>query len=107
MNLTPAFRSRLSAVVTIVTAVGVIGFAWSFVNPPQPTALETSLCTVPRAQAGVAVVPEGVRLCQALGPAAPYAIWAVDSMAGRGCGEVGWDARGCIPWQEFAQGEYV
>ena len=24
-----------------------------------------------------------------------------------GCGEVGWDARACIPWQEFAQGEYV
>jgi polysaccharide export outer membrane protein len=28
-------------------------------------------------------------------------------MAGQGCGEVGWDARACIPWQEFAQGEYV
>jgi polysaccharide export outer membrane protein len=28
-------------------------------------------------------------------------------MAGCGCGEVGWDARGCIPWQQFAQGEYV
>jgi polysaccharide export outer membrane protein len=46
--------------------------------------------------------------CQALGPAAPYPIWGVDSAAGS-CvgGEVGWDARGAIPWQEFAQGEYV
>lgn len=48
---------------------------------------------------------------QALSPAAPYPIWGVDSAAGAaGCaghGEVGWDARGMIPWQEFAQGEYV
>jgi polysaccharide export outer membrane protein len=52
-----------------------------------------------------------VQLCQALGPAAPYAIWGVDSSTGHcgypACSEVGWDARGCIPWQEFAQGEYV
>jgi polysaccharide export outer membrane protein len=53
------------------------------------------------------LVPAGVQLCQALGPAAPYPIWGVDSVSGHGCGEVGWDARGCIPWQEFAQGEYV
>jgi polysaccharide export outer membrane protein len=31
----------------------------------------------------------------------------VDSAAGGCCVEVGWDARGQIPWQEFAQGEYV
>jgi len=40
-------------------------------------------------------------------PAAPYQIWGVDSAAGCGCGEAGWDARGYIPWQQFAQGEYV
>ena len=45
--------------------------------------------------------------CQPLDFAAPYPIWGVDSAAGCGCGEVGWDARGMIPWQEFAQGEYV
>jgi polysaccharide export outer membrane protein len=55
----------------------------------------------------IRVLPGDVRPCQALGPAAPFPIWGVDSLAGRGCGEVGWDARGCIPWQEFAQGEYV
>jgi polysaccharide export outer membrane protein len=44
---------------------------------------------------------------QSLGPAAPHAIWGVDSAAGGACSEVGWDARGMIPWQEFAQGEYV
>src|SRR5262249_47447590 len=47
------------------------------------------------------------QLCQPLTPAAPYPIWGVDSASGHGCGEVGWDARGMIPWQEFAQGEYV
>jgi polysaccharide export outer membrane protein len=51
--------------------------------------------------------PVYAQACQPLTPAAPYPIWGVDSAAGRGCGEVGWDARGMIPWQEFAQGEYV
>jgi len=49
-------------------------------------------------------------LAQSLGPAAPYPIWGVDSMSGFGCGyqgEVGWDARGCVNWQAYAQGEYV
>ncbi len=45
--------------------------------------------------------------CQPLTPASPYPIWGVDSAAGRGCGEVGWDARCLIPWQQFAQGEYI
>jgi polysaccharide export outer membrane protein len=54
-----------------------------------------------------APVFDDLHLCQALGPAAPHPIWGVDSAAGGGCGEVGWDARGMIPWQEFAQGEYV
>jgi polysaccharide export outer membrane protein len=47
---------------------------------------------------------------QPLGPAAPHPIWGVDSMAGfNGCqtGEVGWEARGCVDWQAYAQGEYV
>jgi polysaccharide export outer membrane protein len=47
------------------------------------------------------------QICQPVTPAAPFPIWGVDSAAGCGCGEVGWDARGMIPWQEFAQGEYV
>ncbi len=47
------------------------------------------------------------QFCQLTSPAVPFPIWGVDSAAGCGCGEVGWDARGMIPWQEFAQGEYV
>jgi polysaccharide biosynthesis/export protein len=55
----------------------------------------------------VRVISQDIRLCQALGPAAPHPIWGVDSAAGGPCAEVGWDARGMIPWQQFAQGEYV
>ncbi|MEM6329695.1 MAG: polysaccharide biosynthesis/export family protein [Planctomycetota bacterium] len=51
--------------------------------------------------------PRQLRLCQALGPAAPFPIWGVDSAAGCGAAEVGWDARGQINWQSYAQGEYV
>lgn len=50
--------------------------------------------------------PEAV-LCQATTPAAPHAIWGVDGVAASGCGEVGWEARGCVNWQSFAQGEYA
>jgi polysaccharide export outer membrane protein len=50
---------------------------------------------------------QNIRLCQALGPAAPHAIWGVDSTAGAGLGEITWDARGPVNWQAFAQGEYV
>src|SRR5262245_40177114 len=61
------------------------------------------------AAVSISVSSDAVRgqICQPLTPAAPFSIWGVDSAAGRGCGEVGWDARGMIPWQEFAQGEYV
>ena len=52
------------------------------------------------------VFPPGVRQCQALGPAAPYPIWGVDS-----CRRVRRRSRlgrpRHDPWQEFAQGEYV
>ena len=44
---------------------------------------------------------------QCITAAAPHPIWAVDSTAGAGCGEVGWKARGYIDWQSYAQGEYV
>ncbi|QDS97638.1 polysaccharide biosynthesis/export family protein [Adhaeretor mobilis] len=48
-----------------------------------------------------------IKLCQSLGPAAPHPIWGVDSLSGCGQGEVGWEARGSIDWQAYAQGEYV
>ncbi|HVX14846.1 MAG TPA: polysaccharide biosynthesis/export family protein [Pirellulales bacterium] len=47
-----------------------------------------------------------IQLCQALGPAAPYPIKGLDCATGV-CGELGWDAARPIPWQRYAQGEYV
>jgi polysaccharide biosynthesis/export protein len=44
--------------------------------------------------------------CQALGPAAPYNICAVDCSTG-GCSRRGWEAARAIDWQAYAQGEYV
>ncbi len=50
--------------------------------------------------------PDSIRLCQALGPAAPCNICAVD------CSECygrcrGWESARLIDWQAYAQGEYV
>lgn len=48
-----------------------------------------------------------VRLCQALGPAAPCPICAVDcSTCRHGC-RGGWEQARLIQWQAYAQGEYV
>jgi polysaccharide export outer membrane protein len=48
-----------------------------------------------------------VQLCQSLGPAAPYCIKGIDGAATDGCGEQDWGAMGNVPYQMYAQGEYV
>lgn len=56
------------------------------------------------------LVVSGCNECcaQCVNPAAPHPIWAVDSTAGGGFGEVGWTARSNnVDWQSYAQGEYV
>ena len=59
-----------------------------------------------------------VRLCQALGPAAPQTVYGLDCYGG-GCGDCrnrsqcsrscgrGWEDARMIDWQAYAQGEYV
>ncbi len=47
-----------------------------------------------------------ILLCQALGPAAPYDICAVDCSSGA-CRRRGWEAARAGIWQAYAQGEYV
>lgn len=50
---------------------------------------------------------QGIRLCQALGPAAPCGICAVDCST-CDCGRRGgWERARAIAWQAYAQGEYV
>jgi polysaccharide biosynthesis/export protein len=77
--------------------------------PPTVTSYRSLVAATVFAVFAIAfnAVPANAQFCQPTSPAAPFPIWGVDSAAGRGCGEVGWDARGMIPWQEFAQGEYV
>ncbi len=50
---------------------------------------------------------ENVRLCQAFSPASPYRIDGVDSAISYGCGEPEWPCTHPLPFQEFAQGEYI
>ncbi len=114
MTDTRANRSRRFAAIAICVAACAVLCAVTNGETPEPP-----LTATPGAGAverGATTWPESVRFadedvlpCQALGPAAPYPIWGVDSASGGypSCGEVGWDARGIIPWQEFAQGEYV
>jgi polysaccharide export outer membrane protein len=53
--------------------------------------------------------PSPILLCQALGPAAPCPICAVDCSTCNcnWCGRGGWEAARAIAWQAYAQGEYV
>lgn len=60
----------------------------------------------PAARSCVVIDPQVLR-CQSLGPAAPHCVHGVDSGACGPCGEQSWKAVGPIPWQAFAQGEYV
>ncbi len=100
-------QARLSAALTTVVVVGAALLA-AFLELAEPKAIRSTLSDSPTAANPIApVVSSDIQLCQALGPAAPYPIWSVDSAAGRGCGEVGWDSRGCGNWQSYAQGEYV
>ena len=55
------------------------------------------------------IIDHQVQRCQALGPAAPHAIRGVDCAVGCRCGdgEPRWKEMRLIPWQQFAQGEYL
>jgi polysaccharide export outer membrane protein len=92
MMTTRRFTNRIFAVAAICAVALVL------------CAAQRSTAQTPGPQSCQSCQPQH---CQPINFAAPYPIWGVDSAAGCGCGEVGWDARGMIPWQQFAQGEYV
>ncbi len=48
-----------------------------------------------------------IRLCQAKAPAAPRCIYGVDCQNCDPCREAKWSAWRPIPWEVFAQGEYI
>ena len=97
-RLTQNWHYLLPALLVIAATVGVLVPRDAAKNPPARTSSAEEL-----------TAGGSITLCQALGPAAPHSIWAVDSAAGGGCGEVGWDSRQsqCVPWQAYAQGEYL
>jgi len=95
-------RAKAGKCVCVAGAAGLL-VAWLIAAasalPPAPVGVP--------ALAGPGPEPRVVQLCQALGPAAPCPICAVDCSTcqpGR-CG--GWEAARAIAWQAFAQGEYV
>ena len=68
--------------------------------------LQPLRATVPAS--GVAATEHGqILLCQALGPAAPCNICAVDCANCSNLKRRGWENARAIAWQAFAQGEYV
>ena len=56
---------------------------------------------------GACQQPPSIQLCQALGPAAPCNICAVDCACCDWSRRGGWERARAIAWQAYAQGEYV
>ncbi|MCO6043636.1 polysaccharide biosynthesis/export family protein [Aeoliella sp. ICT_H6.2] len=100
MKHTTNYRPLLVAAACVVAVLGICAARSPQQRDKSAEAGRQSAPPAPRHSGPIT-------LCQALGPAAPYSIWSVDSATGGGCGEVGWDSRGCGNWQSYAQGEYV
>lgn len=110
--VTLAVSSRRSAEMPDTTAhAGVTTFAACVHHEPaiavEPSATGDTVATAPSATRPVAIADDAVEPCQALGPAAPCPIRAVDCSSGTCCNDGDWRAARVIPWQAFAQGEYV
>jgi polysaccharide export outer membrane protein len=103
----PFMNRAATRCLATFAALAVACASWAILAPRSPH--HGARPAVVRAQAARSRVVDwsSIRLCQALGPAAPYPIWGVDSTAGACLGEVTWQARGPVDWQAFAQGEYV
>jgi polysaccharide export outer membrane protein len=104
------FGARQAALMLapLIVAAAVIGLieAWPLSEPPVQTSARATIAGTDASQVQW-MIDQRVLLCQALGPAAPHCINGIDCASGGNCGELGWDAIGPVPWQAFAQGEYV
>lgn len=96
----------------IVHGLLLIAMVWSspVMQAAPPAMLLQEACSSPACETSCATEACGsAGVCA--NPAAPHAIWGVDATSAcNGCGasgEVGWDSRGPIDWQRYAQGEYV
>lgn len=103
----------LAVAISLGTAVYWLGSAGpSVVKTEETPASSTSMVSGSQGMARTIVDPQ-LMLCQHLTPASPHQINGVDCVngncgaCGSGGGEATWDAMGPIPWEEYAQGEYV
>jgi polysaccharide biosynthesis/export protein len=93
-------RCSRSLIVFVATLSSVGVAAWQCCARSAPATQQSE-----GAQANADAV--AFRPCQELVPGVPQPVCAVDCAEGGPCHELGWKAARIIPWQSFAQGEYV
>ena len=93
----PGIPSKTGAADGVSGGV-IAGVYFPHSNRWQPTLQEVA--------EGAQAAPK-IRLCQALGPAAPCNICGVDCSGSDACGSRGWESMRAVAWQAYAQGEYV
>jgi polysaccharide export outer membrane protein len=111
MSISLFGRSRRVVLLGLAAtlSLGAAGMWWS--RPSLDSVVPNKAETV--ATPARTIVDPHLTLCQELTPAAPNAITGVDCVGGNcgacgtGGGEATWKALGPIPWQTYAQGEYV
>jgi len=113
----PATARLLALGAFLVAAVGTAGVCGLDAERPaadhsgtaRPLADEVSRLPAEPLQSGPSnpIEPDRIQACQALGPAAPCPICAVDGGCCDCCRWGGWERMRLINWQAYAQGEYV
>ncbi|MEX2186697.1 MAG: polysaccharide biosynthesis/export family protein [Pirellulales bacterium] len=73
----------------------------------EPATTATADSSAAPSSRPLAITDDALKPCQALGPAAPCPVCAVDCSCGPCRNDGKWSAARVIPWQAFAQGEYV
>lgn len=110
------FLTVTKLVLSLTAALCLVAVTSVSAVPPLFDSPARNPCEAPACGAGCeAPASASCSPCGAGGcdPGAPHRIWAVDSMqapcgpCGELEGELGWDARGFVDWQQYAQGQYV
>lgn len=107
-------KRRRTAGVLIAGALVLASLAASVFSPQAVRSVEqsrpSSKCMKPATASPAAVVdnddPAAIVLCQAIGPATPYPINAIDCVDGA-CASSCWNAARPTDWQPYGQGEYT
>ncbi|MCE5267260.1 MAG: polysaccharide biosynthesis/export family protein [Planctomycetaceae bacterium] len=103
---------RTTRRLTLVTLVLLLAAAWQSRERIAPTDAATPVRPCHACERSARTVPpipserHNILLCQALGPAAPYDVCAIDCTTVHRC-QRGWEAARAADWQAYAQGEYV